>query len=172
MFLYKQCVAVTWLKVKLLPKSNQGFICGSIMWFSGKLIFNGVQGHFYGSIKISVFKTLRRLNTTWIFACSITRVSTHEHEHWEHCLCTQFTNKKVFGQLMLAVALLTCRHHCRQKVLIPECDLTGRRSTITLLLKSASFIVIMHLHKGLTHSITNKTLVSFWREFPFKRHHH
>ena len=29
----------------------------------GKLIFNGVQGHFNASIKIAIFK-LRRLNTT------------------------------------------------------------------------------------------------------------
>ena len=27
------------------------------------------------------FKTLRRLDTALNFACSITRVSTHEHEH-------------------------------------------------------------------------------------------
>ena len=31
--------------------------------FSGKL-FNGVQGHFYASIKITTFKTLRKLSTT------------------------------------------------------------------------------------------------------------
>ena len=33
----------------------------TVVSFSGKLIFNGVQGHFYASIKISIFKTLRRL---------------------------------------------------------------------------------------------------------------
>ena len=85
------------IKVNLSPKSNQGFIwdgiwvklsCKSIITmkevllkftvvsFLGKLIFNGVQGHFYASIKITIFKTLRRNDTTWNFARSITRVST------------------------------------------------------------------------------------------------
>ena len=36
-----------------------------------------VRGQWYTSIKIYIFKTLRRLNTTWNFACSITRVSIH-----------------------------------------------------------------------------------------------
>ena len=61
------------LEVKLSPKSNQGFICDwicvkplckciiltkeellkfTVVSFLGKLIFNGVQGHFYASIKI------------------------------------------------------------------------------------------------------------------------
>ena len=30
----------------------------------GKLIFNGVWWHFYPSIKIAIFKTLRRLDKT------------------------------------------------------------------------------------------------------------
>ena len=30
----------------------------------GKLIFNGVQGHSDASINITIFKTLRRLDTT------------------------------------------------------------------------------------------------------------
>ena len=40
-------------------------------------------------INIAIFKTLRRLDTTWNSDRSITRVSTHEHKHWENCLCTQ-----------------------------------------------------------------------------------
>ena len=40
----------------------------------------------YDGIKIAIFKTLRRLYTTWKIARSIIRVSTHEHEHWEHCV--------------------------------------------------------------------------------------
>ena len=46
---------------------------------------------------------------------------------------TELAKKKIFGQLRLAVAPPARRCHGRQKVLIPECDLTGRRSTITLL---------------------------------------
>ena len=36
----------------------------TVVLFSGKIIFSGVQGHFYASIKIAIFKTLRRLETT------------------------------------------------------------------------------------------------------------
>ena len=50
------------------------------------------------SIKIAIFKILRKLDTTSNFARSITRVSTHEHEHWQYCLCTQ-TKKRVFKQV-------------------------------------------------------------------------
>ena len=132
------------LKVKLLPKSNLGFICESIwvktlcncakaallrftvVLFSGKLIFNGVLGHSYASIKITIFKTPRGLDTTWNFARSITRVSTHEHEHWEHCLCIQSLLKRRFLNNLAAVFSVCCCDG-RQKVLIPECDLTGRR---------------------------------------------
>ena len=45
-------------------------------------------------------------------------------------------------------------------------SLTQKENTANL--KSASFIVIMLLHKGLTsYSITNKALAAFWREFRF-----
>ena len=92
-----QADAAKCVKVKLKPKSNRGFNCDwiwvkplcksiitmkeallrlTVVSFAGKLIFNGVLGHFYASINIAVFKTLRRLNTTWNFARSITRVST------------------------------------------------------------------------------------------------
>ena len=37
----------------------------------------------------------------------------------------EFTKKKVFEQLMLAVATPACCRHGRQTVSIPECDLTG-----------------------------------------------
>ena len=37
----------------------------------------------------------------------------------------------------------------------------------TVNIKSASFVVIMLLHKGLTHTFTNKASVAFWREFHF-----
>ena len=104
------------IKVKLAPKCNQGFICECIWvkplckciittkealqiyhsFISDKLIFDGVQGHSYANIKFAIFKTLKRLDTTWIFACSITRVSTHEHEHWEQCLCTQSLLKREY----------------------------------------------------------------------------
>ena len=63
--------------------------------FSGQTHFKWeCLGQINDSIKIAIFKTLRRLDTTWNFARSITRVSTHEHEHWEHCLCTQSSLKR------------------------------------------------------------------------------
>ena len=80
-----------WIWVKPLCKSiiamKEALLRFTIVLFSGKLIFNGVRGHWYNSIKIAILKTLRGLDTAWNFARSITRVSTHEHEHWEHCLC-------------------------------------------------------------------------------------
>ena len=97
------------VKVKLWPKCNLGSFCEciwvkpsckSIITMKEALLrftvfsFSG-QTHFqwecYGhnSIKISIFKTVRSLDTTWNFAGSITRVSTHEHQHWQHCLRTQ-----------------------------------------------------------------------------------
>ena len=98
-------------------------------------------GHFYTSIKISIFKTLRRLDTTWNFARSITRVSTHEHEHWEHCLCTQFTKKKVFEQLMLAVACSASRRPANQEVsIVSECDVTWRTVKVDRYCLSATTI--------------------------------
>ena len=55
-----------------------------------------------------------------VAARSITRVSTHEHEHWEHCLCTQSLLKtRVFEQLTIAAASPACRGHGRQEVSIP-----------------------------------------------------
>ena len=50
---------------------------------------------------------------------------------------TEFTKKTVFEQLTLAVASSARRCHGRQQVLIPECDLTGKRSTILSFLLGA-----------------------------------
>ena len=94
--------------MKLSPKFNRGFFCECIrvkpscksiittkeallrftlFSFSGQTHFQWeCYGHFYPSFKISVFKTVRSLDTTWNFAGRITRVSTHEHQHWQHCL--------------------------------------------------------------------------------------
>ena len=41
----------------VMVKIYRGFVFG-------KLIFNGVQEHSYASIKIAIYKTLRRLNRT------------------------------------------------------------------------------------------------------------
>ena len=69
----------------------------TVFSFSAQTYFQWeCMGHFYDSIKISIFITLRRLDSTWNFAGSITRVSAHEHEHWEHCLCTQSLLKRMF----------------------------------------------------------------------------
>ena len=106
------------LKLKLSPKCNLGSLCEctwvkrsyksimpmkeailrfTVFLFSGQTHFQWERyGHFYYSIKICIFKTLRSLDTTWNFAGSITRVSTHEHQHWEHCLCTQSLLKRSF----------------------------------------------------------------------------
>ena len=99
----------------------------------------------------------------------------------ENIVCAEFTKKEVFELLIVGGGSPTCRRQGRQKVSIPECDLTGRRSTVTVPplkiailmlvcqcpctplkiglpkfkttvnLKSAPFVIIMHLHDGLTH---------------------
>ena len=93
-------------KVKLSPKSNLGCICECI-WVKPlcKSIITKKKGTyrsfvfgqanfkrsaagartFVRCIKIAIFKTPRRLHTTWNFTHSISRVSTHECEHREHC---------------------------------------------------------------------------------------
>ena len=69
---------------------KEALLTFTIFSFSGQTHFQWqCLGQISHSIKIAIFKTLRRLDTTWNFARSITRVSTHEHEHWEHCLYTQ-----------------------------------------------------------------------------------
>ena len=78
------------LKVKLSPKCNLGFFwvkpsCESekgtfkidhIFVFGSNSFSVGVL-RALASIKIVIFKPLRRLDTTWNFTRSITRVSTH-----------------------------------------------------------------------------------------------
>ena len=80
----------------------------TVFLFSGQNHFQWeCYGHLSNRIKIALFKTLRRLDTTWSFAHGITRVSTHEHEHWEHCcVLVVFTKNKVFEQFTLAVAFV------------------------------------------------------------------
>ena len=51
-------------------------------------------------------------------------------QHWEHLrtfVYTEFMKKKVFELLTLAAASQARYRRGRQKVLIPKCDLTGRR---------------------------------------------
>ena len=85
---------VDWFEVKLSPKCifcecmQVKPLCKSIIMtkeallrltvFSSQTHFKWeCMGYFYNGIKIAIFKTLRRLDTTWNFACSITRVSTN-----------------------------------------------------------------------------------------------
>ena len=143
----------------------------TVFSFSGQTHFQWeCLGHFSDSIKIAIFKTLRRLDTTWNFACSITRVSTHEHEHWEHCLWTQSLLKwRFFEQLTLVAVSPARRRHGRQKVSIPECNLSGRleeRSTITLL------PVRSHLWIDTFRFIANKALVAFLARVSLKGMQH
>ena len=109
---------------KSIITTKEALLRLTVFWFSGQTDFQWeCYRLFKDSITISVIKTLRRLDTTWSFAASITRVSTHEHQHWEHCLWTGFTKKKVFGQL----ACSTRRRPASWEVLISECDLSWTR---------------------------------------------
>ena len=59
-------------------------------------------------------------------------------------------------------------------MLVYECPCTPLKISLpknetTVNLKSASFVVIMLLHEGLTHILSQKkALVAFWWEFHFK----
>ena len=104
------------LKVKLSPKCSLSIFCEckcvrplcksiittkeallrfTVVSFSGQAHFLSARGTLTIASKLR-FLTLRRLDTTWNFARSITRLSTHKHEHWEHCLCTQSSLKRMF----------------------------------------------------------------------------
>ena len=72
-----------------------------------------------------MFLRLRRLNTTWNFARSITRVSTRALRTL--FVYAEFTKKKVFELLTLAVG---CSASCRpasREISTSECDVTLRR---------------------------------------------
>ena len=74
---------------------------------------------------MAIFKTLRRLDTRWKFAHSITRGSTHEHEHWEHCSCTQSLLKNRFRTTHFASCFSASRHPAGGKGLIPNATWYG-----------------------------------------------
>ena len=115
-FFLPQSINSNQLKVKLSPKCNRGSFCEctqvepsfeSIIMTKALLLSlsvfsflgpNNFQWSAWSKSYVSnaIFKTLRSLDTTWNFARSITRVSTHEHGHWEHCLCTQSLLKRKF----------------------------------------------------------------------------
>ena len=95
-FFLCECIRVKPL-CKSIIRMKEALLSFTVFLFSGETHFQWeCYGHFYASIKISIFKTVRSLDTTWNFAGSITRVSTHEHQHWEHCLCTQSLLKRSF----------------------------------------------------------------------------
>ena len=53
--------------------------------------------------------------------------SLHMNTSVENIVYTEFTKKKVFGQLTLAVACSASCPHSRWEVSISECDVTWRR---------------------------------------------
>ena len=72
-----------WVKpsCKSMITTIEALLRFTIFSFSGQTHFQWeCLGQLSDSIKIAIFETLRRLDTTWKFARSITRVSTHEHE--------------------------------------------------------------------------------------------
>ena len=90
----------------------------------GSSSFSQCKEHFYISIKITILKTVRRLDTTWIFACNTTRVSTQEHKHWSHCLCTQSLLKRQFFDNHVSRCFLRMPPSCQWEVSISKCDVT------------------------------------------------
>ena len=107
-------------KVKLSLKFNWDFFCiwvkpscktiitmkeallrFTVFLFLGNSFSVGALRALYNSIKVSTFKSLRSLDTTWNFACSITRVCTHEHSSTgPHTLDPDVSISKYFSAAM------------------------------------------------------------------------
>ena len=118
----------------------------------------------------SLFLKHKEVSTTWNFARTITRVS----EHWEHCLCTQSLIKiKFFNnsrwQLYLRRAAVMADRKCRSPSATSQEGLRSGPPLLSFLWSrtrgSTLFcdfdasvrvplhsVVIMLLHKGLTHT--------------------
>ena len=197
-------------KVKLSPKCNWDFFyeciwvkpsCKSIIIkkeallrftvfsFSAQIHFQWeCYGHFYTSIKICIFKTLRRLDTTWDSARSITRVSTRSstEPHTIYSATANVSCPKTFflvtlcTQTMFSVLVFMCRDpgdatskvsccvetsYCFKhrdfnasvKVAVaPHWKWVWPENESTVNLESASFIIIVLLHEGLTHIHSHK----------------
>ena len=111
-----ECVRVK-PSCKSIVTTKEALLRFTIVSFSGKFIFNGVLGHSYTGIKIAIFETLRRLDTTWNFAHSITIFETVDLvlsnvplvcRDWHPLLwCTILTKMKINGVAEVAFNLLS-----------------------------------------------------------------
>ena len=138
------------LKVKLSPKSRRGFIwdwiwvkplCKSIITIRDtfkiyhSFVFGQANFQFSMRFQIVIFRTLRRLNATWNFARSITRVSTHEHSI-ENIVCVRRVYwKGRFWTTHFSSSTSSVPPSWQTKSVDPRVQhyLTGSRSIITLL---------------------------------------
>ena len=111
---------------------------------------------FYNSIKITIFKTLRRLNTTWNFACSITR----DRALRTLFVHTEFTKKRVFEQLTLAVACSAGRCPASREVWVSECAVTWKRVKVEHYCNPATTI---HAVSHVTFPAFDFSIVSYMR---------
>ena len=108
--LFWECICVE-PSCKSIITRKEALLRSTIVLFSGQTRFQWeCLGQIRSSLKIVIFKRLRSLDTTWNFACTITRVSTHEHHHWEHCLCTQSLLKSVYNDFQTALHCVTAQH--------------------------------------------------------------
>ena len=191
-----------WISLKLLYKSTiimkEALLRFTVISFSGKLIFSGVQGHFYARIKIAIFKTLRH------------NMKLYSYYHqglytWTQALRTlfvyaEFTKKKVFGNSPLELDLrrvtIMADKKCRSCVgtlVILRAKFHAVSSLLSVLkivilmlacqcpmqlieneyvnLESASFVIIMHLQEGLTHIQSQiKPWLLFGESFTFNQY--
>ena len=181
------------LKVKMSPKSNQGFICDWI-WvkpsckciitkkeallrfivvsFSGKLIFDGVQGHSYASIKIAISIPECDLTSRLEERSTITLLPVRSHSGidtfclpwWQHAgdpaLMVSVSKSFFLVNSTYTNNVLNARVHVwrpwryyEQSASAPctplKISLPENETTVNF--KSASFTAIMQLHDGLTH---------------------
>ena len=99
-----------WVKpsCKILITTKEALLRFAVFSFSGQTHFEWeCLGQISDSIKITVFKTLSRLDTTWNFARTITRLSTHKHGQ-NHCLRTQSLLKRKFWYQCVPMNVVIC----------------------------------------------------------------
>ena len=105
---------------KSIITTKKALLRFTIFSFSGQTHFQWeCYGHFNASSKISSF-TVRRLNTTWNFARSITRVFTHEHKEGFEQLTLCYKNS-LFSKLCVHKQCSQCWCSCVETlVMLPE----------------------------------------------------
>ena len=150
------------LKANLSPKSNQDFFWD---WIWVKPLCKSI---------IATKEALLRFTVVSVLGTLISKLGARHagiKNSWTRALrtlfvYTEFMKRKVFKLLRLAAEAPVRRCHGRQKVSIPECDLTGtleEQFTITLPpVRSHSGIDTLHIANVSSSKLKNNQLIEGW----------